>query len=318
MFAPGHPTRKELRGVLLDEVSQERGLQIADHLEGGCEECSMAMLAELGGLLRGSGDGSRPCEPELELEPEVENLEVYDQAIDRALRSSLCIARRTRREQARIPGALALLTERGSAAFLRDVPRRMGGLAGLEALLARCREVRDGTESMCLAGAAVAWAGRLPARRYGLHQVKDLQCRAWLELAEACGRSGRPEDRAATRKALAEAARCFLDGSGDAALEARLLEAQSSLETGSHLAGRALVSRGAATASAGRLEEAARLIGQGLALLDRERDPALILTAVHSLLHVLVGLGRFRETRALLFEYRPAFQAAYHRGGRLH
>jgi len=98
------------------------------------------------------------------------------------------------------------------------------------------------------------------------------------------------------------------------ALEARLLEAQASLEAGPHSAGRALVSRGMA-GSSGDLEEAARLIGQGLALLDRERDPALVLTAVHSLLHILVGLGRFRETRTLLFEYRPAFQAAF-RGGR--
>jgi hypothetical protein len=320
---PSHPSQKELRGVLLDEVSQERGLEIADHLDAGCEECAMAMLAELGGLLYGPDE---PLPPALELK----DLDIYDQAIDRAVQSSLRIARRTRREQSRIPDAVALLDERGSDAFLEDVPRRLGGIAGLEALLAKSGRLRVDSraeeqggggisESRRLAGAAVAWADRLPSRRYGLRQVRDLQCRAWLGLAEASGRS------AAARRALAEAARLFLDGTGDAALEVRLLETQAALEAGSHPAGRALVSRGMAAglagiagiegSSAGRLEEAAGLIGQGLALLDRERDPALVVTAVHSLLHILVGLGRFRETRALLFEYRPAFQAAF-RGGR--
>jgi hypothetical protein len=288
----------------------------------------MAMLAELGGLLYGPDEPVTPVpEDAFESALESESLDIYDQAIDRAVQSSLRIARRTRREQSRIPDALALLDERGSDAFLEDVPRRLGGIAGLEALLAKSRSLRAGlrvdeqggggtAESRRLAGAAVAWADRLPSRRYGLRQVRDLQCRAWLGLAEASGRS------AAARRALAEAARLFLDGTGDAALEVRLLETQATLEAGSHPAGRALVSRGMAaglagiagiegSGSAGQLEEAAGLIGQGLALLDRERDPALVVTAVHSLLHILVGLGRFRETRALLFEYRPAFQAAF-------
>jgi tetratricopeptide (TPR) repeat protein len=316
---PGHPTHRELRGVLLDEVGQERGLQIADHLAAGCEECALAMLAELGSLLYGPDEffGGSAADSN-----DSENLDVYDQAIDHAVRSSLRIARRTRREQDRIPAALSLLHERGSDAFLGDVPRRLGGIAGLEALLARSREIRDGgpgrdeaAESMRLAGAAVVWADGLPARRYGLRQVRDLQCRAWLELAAASGAAGKT---AAARKALTEAARSFLDGTRDAALEVGLLEAQAALAAGSHPAGRALVSRGVASGSAGQLEEAARLIEQGLALLDREREPALVLAAVHSLLHILVELGRFRETCALLFEYRPAFQAVYRGAGRPH
>jgi len=304
----GHPTRQELRGVLLDEISQERGLQIADHLEAGCEECAMAMLDDLGDLLYGPHLSG--CDASWETEPASvdQDLDIYDQAIDRAVESSLRIARRTRREQARIPDALALLDKQGPARFLEDVPRRLGGLAGLEALLAKSGDLGA-------AGAAVVWADRLPARRYGRRQVRDLQCRAWLGLAEASGKT------AAARKALAEAARSFFDGTGDAALEVRLLEAKASLEAAPHAVGRALVSRGMAAGlagSSGQLEEAARLIGQGLTLLDREREPALVLTAVHSLLHILVGLGRFRETCALLFEYRPAFQAAYRGERRLH
>jgi hypothetical protein len=312
-----HPTRQEIRGVLLDEVAAERGLEIAEHLESGCEDCAMVMLAELGSLLRAPGDGCESCELE---EPEAEpDLDVYDQAIDRALVSSRRIAGRTRRELARVAEALALLTGIGCDAFLREVPRRLSGVAGFEALLARSREVRhvseiDSSESVRLAGAAVVWAGRLPARRYGVRQVADFQCRAWLELAESQARAGSP---ALAREAVAEAARLFQDGTGDDELEARLRETQALLDAGSTAAGRALISRGIAAGFRGRPEEAAHRIAEGLALLDKDRDADLVLAAVHSLLHLLVHLGRFRETRALLFEYRPAFQAAVRRAGRV-
>ena len=309
-----HPSRQEIRGVLLDEVTAERGLEIAEHLESGCEDCAMVMLAELGSLLRGPGDGSEPCALE---EPESEpDLDVYDQAIDRALVSSRRIAGRTRRELARVPDALAQLTAIGCDAFLREVPRRLSGVAGFEALLARSREVRDldPTESVRLAGAAIVWAGRLPARRYGARQAVDFQCRAWLELAESQQKAGSP---ALAREAVAEAARSFQDGTGDDELEARLRETQAALDAGSTAAGRALISRGIAAGFRGRPEEAAQRIAEGLALLDKDRDADLVLAAVHSLLHILVHLGRFRETRALLFEYRPAFQAAVRRAGRV-
>jgi hypothetical protein len=307
-----HPTRQDIRGVLLDEVTAERGLAIADHLESGCEDCAMVMLAELGSLLRGPGEEGDACELE-EAEPD---LDVYDQAIDRALVASRRIAGRTRREQARVPEALALLTEIGCDAFLRAVPRRLSGVAGCEALLARSREVRalDPAEAVRLSAAAIVWAGRLPGRRYGVRQVADFQCRAWLELAESQEKAGSP---ALAREAVAEAARLFQEGTGDDELEVRLREAQAALDTGATAAGRALISRGIAAGFRGRPEEAAHRIAEGLALLDKDRDADLVLAAVHSLLHLLVHLGRFRETRALLFEYRPAFQAAVRRAGRV-
>jgi hypothetical protein len=314
MPGPLHPSRQEIRGVLLDEVAAERGLEIADHLESGCEDCAMVMLAELGSLLRGPGDACEACElEEAEAKPD---LDVYDQAIDRALVSSRRIAGRTRRELARVAEALALLTGIGCDAFLLDVPRRLSGVAGFEALLARSREIRalDAAESVRLAGAAVVWSGRLPARRYGMRQVVDFQCRAWLAMAESQETSGSP---VLAREAVAEAARLFQDGTGDDELEAHLREMQAALDAGSTAAGRALISRGIAAGFRGRPEEAAHRIAEGLALLDKDRDADLVLAAVHSLLHILIHLGRFRETRALLFEYRPAFQAAVRRAGRV-
>lgn len=320
-----HPTRKELRGALLDELSERRGRQIAEHLDSGCEACALAMLAELGGFLYGHSDLPEPWETAEEAaaantvnaseaaKTDAERDDLYDQAIDRALESSLRLVRRIQRERVRIPEALRILTEQGAEAFLRKVPRRLDGLAGLEALLARSRKVRAGdpAEAVRLARAAVEWSGRLPERRYGLRQVRDLQCRAWLELGEA---ERRAENPAVARTALAEAARLFDEGSGDGELAARLLAARELRHAhGADRAGHVLVRRGAAAAHAGQAEEAVRLLGQGLALLDREREADLVLPAVHTLLHALVALGRFREIRAVLFEYRPAFQAAYRR-----
>jgi hypothetical protein len=323
-----HPTRNELRGALLDEVSERRGRQIAEHLDSGCEECALTMLAELGGFLYGHSDLPEPWEdapepsnPSDSSNPSDTTLErdgLYDQAIDRALESSLRLARRIQRERVRIPAALRLLTEQGADTFLRHVPRGLGGLAGLEALLARSREIRAGGPSpvaaaaaVRLARSAVEWSGRLSVRRYGLRQVRDLQCRAWLELGEA---ERQAENPAVARTALAEAARLFDEGSGDEEIAARLLAAQEPRRArGAERAGHALIRRGAAAVHAGRAEEAVRLLGQGIALLDREREADLVLPAVHTLLHALVALGRFRETRAVLFEYRSAFQAAYRR-----
>jgi hypothetical protein len=163
-------------------------------------------------------DGSHPTRTE-----ESDSEDPYDQALDRALNSSLRITRRIHREQARTAEALALLTKVGAKVFLCNVPRRFSGLAGFEALLARSRAVRDENgdraESMRLAGAAVLWACRLSGQHYGRRQVRDFQCRAWLELAAAAERRG---EVSVARQALAEAARSFLDGTGDEALAARL------------------------------------------------------------------------------------------------
>lgn len=222
-----HPSGKELRGVLFDELPKQRLREIASHLED-CAECSQAMLAELACLLYPPDSSPEATEADT----------LYDEAIDRAVVSSLRLARRVHRELERVPQAIVYLAEHGAAGFLGNPPRPFRGLAGLEALLARSRELRGSEEALRLANAAVEWAARLPVRRYGRRQVADLQCKAWIELSLARGAAGDPT---AAREALAEAERRFPAGTGDESLEARLLDAGAALA--GELAGRAPRSR---------------------------------------------------------------------------
>jgi hypothetical protein len=74
-----------------------------------------------------------------------------------------------------------------------------------------------------------------------------------------------------------------------------------------HLAGRALVTKALYTFYRGDTEEACQTIAEGLALIDRDRDPSLALVAAFDQLLFLVDSGRFKEAKRALFENRPSF-----------
>lgn len=61
------------------------------------------------------------------------------------------------------------------------------------------------------------------------------------------------------------------------------------------------------------MEEAIRLNAEGFSLIQKERDPQLLVTATHNLLLFLVEDGRFPEATKILFKNRPAV----HRTGRI-
>jgi tetratricopeptide (TPR) repeat protein len=69
-----------------------------------------------------------------------------------------------------------------------------------------------------------------------------------------------------------------------------------------HLAGRALVSQGIYTDYNGEPEQATRLVRKGLEMLDRERDPQLVISATENLLELMVRCGHYRGARRLLLE----------------
>ncbi len=54
----------------------------------------------------------------------------------------------------------------------------------------------------------------------------------------------------------------------------------------------------------GRSEEAIDLIGQGLGLLDEDRDHRLVFLALHNQAYLLAGCGRLREARATLWKLK--------------
>lgn len=178
-----------------------------------------------------------------------------------------------------------------------------------------------------LANLASAWAQRLDPEKYGDGFVREIQCRALIELGNAFRVS---DDLDAAQKILDSAARLIADGTGDEILEARLCDVQASLHAARrffapscdaldtvhaihlrrgdhHLAGRALISKGIYTGYAGNIVEAEKLIRRGLGLIDPQRELSLTTLALHNLLYLLVELGRFREARTLLFQKRPQY-----------
>ncbi len=76
------------------------------------------------------------------------------------------------------------------------------------------------------------------------------------------------------------------------------------LEGRRHLAGRALISMGQYTTSAGEPGRAIAIMRQGLDLIDETREPVLVAQALQAMLWCLADLGRFRAARRLLWSSR--------------
>jgi tetratricopeptide (TPR) repeat protein len=266
-------------------------------------------------LIRGRGHwhGSPPPEA------------AYDALLNRAEEH----ARRTRRlpvrERIRFFKALSLL------ASGREMGRLGGGLGVYEALLARSWAVRfDDAQEMCrLAEAAVEAAARFSPRTHGARPVADLRARAWGELANACRVADRLRE---AKKAFGQAFAFVQRGTGDPLLRARLLDLEASFfgtlrefasaqgrldlvpelyrQAGEpHLAGRTLITRAVYVAYSGNPEEALRLIQEGLGLIDPDREPDLVVAALHNQLGHLIDLGQFQKAKRLLFESRERFRS---------
>jgi len=233
-------------------------------------------------------------------------------------------------ERACFRKAISLLSAGGGIpALLREGDLRLGGLGVYEALLTHSWVIRfqDSAEMIRLAQLAVELAQGLDEGAEGRDRVTDLQARAWAELANA----HRVADqlRSADRS-LGQAYALLEQGSGDLYLKARLFDIDASLmgtwrefslaedrlslvselylELGErHLAGRALVSRALYTSYSWRPEESLRLNEQALDLLERQRDPALFLLAMHNDLLFRVDLGLYEEAKKRLFKSRRYF-----------
>jgi tetratricopeptide (TPR) repeat protein len=320
-----HYSREELWEAYLGYLSSERRTAIWLHVGGGCCVCVQRAFELLDELLGDPPDlAEEPCEVDKETGRPPD---LYDLAIERALVASLKVTGNLRKERAKLPEAMDLLTQKGAQVFGREAPARLRGLAGVEALLQKSWEARyeDPHEMVFQANLASVWAQRLDPARYGHPFVRDLQCRTLIELGNAHRVADELEE---AQKILDHAAHLISDGAGDDLLEARLCDVQASLHAARrffsascgaldtvhaihqrrgdhHLAGRALISKGVYTGYQGNTEEAEKLIRRGLDLVDRDREPSLFVTAVHNLIYLVVEQGRFREARTFLFRHRP-------------
>jgi tetratricopeptide (TPR) repeat protein len=203
----------------------------------------------------------------------------------------------------------------------RDLPRRMGTLARMWALLDRSWELRqdDAQEMAFLAWSGAAISLELDRGFYGRKRVRDFQARAEADL----GNARRVADRFADgERALWRARQLFEQGTGDPLLEVRLLDYEASMlaerrrwipaelkllkmlrfyeeRNDLHLMGRTLVKLGLYAGYEGRFELAIQRLDQSLRLIDPARDPSVAWCAAHNLILFSVDSGRIAQAKQL-------------------
>lgn len=312
-----HITSVELREILAGRTAPGRMKAAVAHLIRGCAVCR-AVAREAWFPER--APASAPL--------------VYDLALDRALDFAARLERLPPGERTRFRKALSLLAG-GRGVLGVAGAMRIRGLGVYEAFLARSWAVRYDRpwEMLHCAKVAMEMAEGFDPRVQGRRKVADLRARGWGELANA-RRVNQQLGRA--EEAFGRAFGLLESGTGDPLLRARLLDLEASLlgtlrefelalrrlavvsslyrEAGDlHLAGRATITRALYTFYRGDVEEAIRLNAEGFSLIQKERDPQLLVTATHNLLLFLVEHGRFPEATRILFQNRPAV----HRTGRI-
>jgi tetratricopeptide (TPR) repeat protein len=256
----------------------------------------------------------------------------YDSPLDHAQEFARRVAHLSVREALRFKKALGLLCSNKDDGVRALTKARMDvkGEGVYEALLLQSWMLRyDDPRLMChLAKVAVEICDNFDPETYGDKRVADLRARAWGELGNAYRVANRYRE---AEEAFGTAFSCLLKGSGDRGLQMRLLDLEASLlgtlrnfelaldrmatlsrmyreEGDLHLAGRALITEALYTFYRGDTEEAYQTIQEGLPLIDRDRDPSLVLVAAFDELLFLVDIGRYEEAKRVLFENRPQFR----------
>lgn len=218
-----------------------------------------------------------------------------------------------------------------------DLPNDV--LSTIDRLLAESRACRyqDPLRMIYLAELAQAAADRLNPHQLRPEVIADTQAQVWAELGNAY-RLADLLDRA--EAAFKSAVDVLEGGSGDPLLAARIADRFASLlahrrrfpeafslldrladfyvsQGERHLAGRALITRGAYTENAGDPEAAIRYTLGGLELIQPERDASLLLSGVHNLVSAATDLGLYSLVAEFLPRLRPLYGSSRLNGLRL-
>ncbi|MEA2561174.1 MAG: MalT-like region [Acidobacteriota bacterium] len=316
-----HPRAIELEAFLLGQLPPREAASVIAHLLTGCASCRKQMEPLAGVVLT----------PNLIPDEPVEVGSEYDFPLFRAFaaarRYTTSLARERReaeRDREDPPLREVPLPEVPGVGSPTDWER-------CEQILARCRELRQGGPAARVAAAslAVSLAERLSPDLRGPCQLADLQARAWAERGNARRVT---DDLIGAESDLTTALERAREGTEDPRLLARLLDLTASLRIDQrrlteaaqlldwvyaihlalgehHEAGRTLISKSNAAAYALDLKTAVRLLSEGLALIDAERDPKLVLATVHNLLSHLVDDGQIAEAERLFRESHALYSA---------
>lgn len=328
-----HPSPLELERFLGGKLSPREATAIVGHLLRGCEVCQERMEPYTQSMFR----PGRPCSTPPPWSPSE-----YDFPIFKAFGSVRRFAEKQAQDETR---EVKKDTERILLdVFAKETPapeatpgssrsglRSAGSWRRCEALLEQSRQLRaSDPEGMVLtASLAASWADRLDPRVYAAPKLADLRALARAELGNARRVTG---DIGGAEAEMGRALELVREGTGDTQLLVRILDFMASLYTDQrrfpealelldkiyrvhqshgdcHLAGRALISKGITAGHALDTEQAIRLLSQGLAQIDPQRDPRLVLAAVHNLIWFLVEAGRLAEADRLLEQSRNLYAA---------
>jgi len=251
-------------------------------------------------------------------------------AYDRALDSAEAAADARQREWRNAMRWLTFYVTRGRKAFFEYNQKEKRRIAswGLCDLLLRLSHAlrKDFPEEMVhFAEIAVEVAEFAPWQPFGIERARDLEARAWGELANAYRVA---DDLPQARAAMARAYERFCLGTRDLLLLARLDDLQASLfaaqrqfkealrsirnaraiylRTGDwHRAGRALIKVGFFFGNAGRLEAGIEWTTRGLQQIDRDRNPDLVFRSLKNIVDFSVEAGEYEEARDLLLLLKP-------------
>lgn len=322
-----HLGKGEIEAFLAGRSSETDRDRLLKHLLTRCEWCLRLFKSMAVPLLEE--------EPWVHVEkvPEAD----YDAPLARAAAGARRFSRQWRKESERLARALTLVEQAGGLGegFPLREAQTLHGWPLCEALLKKSfdERYRDPKKMLHLAYNAARVAEHTPLEKYSPSPgfVMDLRARAFAEL----GNARRINNQYSEAERDFSRARLFLeDGTGDFLLKARVLDFEASLlsdlgrfedaislldkvydlyqEAGdTHLAGRALISRGFNLRLAGGPREAIGVLEQGLRLVETDRDPELSVIGQENLLDSLVEAGEFgRASRMLLASgLREAFAA---------
>jgi tetratricopeptide (TPR) repeat protein len=301
-----HPTPATLGSFLLGKLAGAERRAVVTHLLRGCPSCQEA-IAPFAHIL---------------LHPEA------DEAADDSWRYDFAFRRAMRQVFSGAIHAPAGVPAPRAAASLLAMPSRPGWDRDVEQFR-RCERALDETrrlgksnpqEMLALACANAILAERLDPAAFPPGAVYDLQAKAFAEL----GNSRRIlNDLVGAEAGFERALRRAKLGSGDRRLFAEIISMAASVYRAGrrfdrafslldracevylalgeeHFAGRTLISMGTAKGAYGDTAESIGLLREGLRLLDRKRDPELLLIGVHNLIAFQVIEGRFAEGRDLI------------------
>lgn len=326
-----HPSPELLRRFAEGDLDAAEADAVVLHLRRGCAHCRTAVESILPAAIAPQADLAVPAIPAIpageDAAPVPAPLDAYDRAIESALASvrlhgtaAVQIRKRTHQLMAELRA--------GDVPELPAAPRRY---PLFDAALRHSWELRqdDPARMIELARFAARLAPTLAEEGYSPAQVADFAARAWGELANAY-RIG--EQFARADEAIATAFAHLAAGTGDEALEARLLSLHASvlgsrsrfrealevlsrlrtihLRRGDrHQAGRALFQAGFYLGYWGLSEVALRTVAEGMEMIDADADPVLHLNALQTYIDLLIDCGRWEEARTQLRQHRSRLLA---------